>query len=703
MRLRRIATGVAVILSGTLVLGGATAQGSHPGANGKIAFQGVIEGEGLRTIKTINPDGTALVELLDGDPNPLSGWDWYAESANGLTTAWSADGATLAFYAYPGGPTHPQRPLCSNSGSIWSVVPEAGGDIENLSCSTSQSGQYYPSSMSWSPDGSQIVLDDTDAGDFDFTRIGLLDVDTGAVSTLLENRQPHTFDPACSTELDFATFGAPSWSPLGDLIAFAVHSSGYLGGCPAINGIWTMAPDGSGLTQLTTGTHGAPDWSPDGSKILFVEGPSAANPPWAEPGPIYVVDADGGAPTLIRSGSSNRNPVWSPDGTKIAFSVDLVGVHVMDADGDNVVVVPNTSDVSLGHISWQPLTAPPDPDDDDDGVDDAIDTGAGAFDDGSGTAGSITDANGLDVLVSDAQDGGDGVTITVTGSSAIKASFTICGFPIKVSGGSEIVITCGSVTVEVVEGAAEIELGDGVVVYVPAGGAARVTDEGGTFYEVENLGQTDVTVTVDGAATVVPAGETSSVSSDVTDPTLTCVPTSFLLNQPAALVTATVSDGESGPAASAVSASADTSSPGSGSVQVTGSDQAGNSTTVSCGYSVGYAFSGFFQPVDNPPTVNSAKAGQTVPVKWRIADYFGVGVSTSASFVSMTSGSITCDSSDPQDGIETYAGGSGLQYQSNGTWQFNWKTPKSYAGQCRVMRLNLADGAGTRVAEFRFK
>lgn len=125
--------------------------------------------------------------------------------------------------------------------------------------------------------------------------------------------------------------------------------------------------------------------------------------------------------------------------------------------------------------------------------------------------------------------------------------------------------------------------------------------------------------------------------------------------------------------------------------------------TVSCGYAVVYAFQGFFQPVDNLPTVNEARAGQTIPVRWRISSFYGVGVSDDASFVSVTSGSLTCDSPSPQDTIETYSGASGLQYLGDGNWQLNWKTLTSYVGQCRIMRLNLADGRTGREAEFRFK
>jgi hypothetical protein len=80
----------------------------------------------------------------------------------------------------------------------------------------------------------------------------------------------------------------------------------------------------------------------------------------------------------------------------------------------------------------------------------------------------------------------------------------------------------------------------------------------------------------------------------------------------------------------------------------------------------------------------------------------GAEVSDSASFVSLTSGSTTCSTGDPTDAIEAYSGSSGLQYLGDGFWQFNWKTPKAYAKQCRVMSLNLADGT-SHIADFQFK
>ncbi|HEY8646876.1 MAG TPA: PxKF domain-containing protein [Gaiellaceae bacterium] len=116
-----------------------------------------------------------------------------------------------------------------------------------------------------------------------------------------------------------------------------------------------------------------------------------------------------------------------------------------------------------------------------------------------------------------------------------------------------------------------------------------------------------------------------------------------------------------------------------------------------------FAVQSFGAPIDNPPTINRAVAGRAIPVKWRITDASGSGVSDPATFLSITSGSTTCSSTDPTSDIETYSGSSGLQYLGNGWWQFNWATPVAYATQCRTMRLNLADTSSGPTALFQFR
>jgi hypothetical protein len=120
---------------------------------------------------------------------------------------------------------------------------------------------------------------------------------------------------------------------------------------------------------------------------------------------------------------------------------------------------------------------------------------------------------------------------------------------------------------------------------------------------------------------------------------------------------------------------------------------------------VSYVFTGFFSPVDNPPTVNNANGGQAIPVKWRITDANGAGISDPSSFVGLISYKFNnCDwTGSAQDPItESTSGASGLQYLGNGNWQFNWKTAKGYANTCRMLILNLKDGTQHK-AEFKFK
>jgi hypothetical protein len=116
--------------------------------------------------------------------------------------------------------------------------------------------------------------------------------------------------------------------------------------------------------------------------------------------------------------------------------------------------------------------------------------------------------------------------------------------------------------------------------------------------------------------------------------------------------------------------------------------------------SVLYNFSGFSSPVDAAPVVNSAKAGQTIPLKWRFTDAQGVPV-TNLTTVQVTVTSLNCASGTATDAIEQYAvAESGLQNLGNGYYQFNWKSPKSYAGWCKTLNLDLGQGS---TALFQFK
>jgi len=223
-----------------------------------------------------------------------------------------------------------------------------------------------------------------------------------------------------------------------------------------------------------------------------------------------------------------------------------------------------------------------------------------------------------------------------------------------------------------------------------------------------------ISVTTEGAGQVVSgtatdragnsAGASVTINLDLTDPSVSCPPVpSFLLRETGATLTATVTDALSGPAAPTVSVAVSTGAVGLHSATVTGSDVAGRPTSVGCPYRTVYQVQAFAAPIDNPPTINTAKAGKTIPVAWRLTDATGAPVAEAGSFVSVTSGGTSCSSSDPTDDVEAYSGNSGLQYLGDGWWQFNWKTPSSFAGQCRVLRLNLSSGQDGPTAYFRFR
>lgn len=107
----------------------------------------------------------------------------------------------------------------------------------------------------------------------------------------------------------------------------------------------------------------------------------------------------------------------------------------------------------------------------------------------------------------------------------------------------------------------------------------------------------------------------------------------------------------------------------------------------------GYDFSGFFQPVDNAPTLNIAKAGNAIPVKFSLGGNQGLDIFLTG-YPRVTT--VSCSASGPTDTIETTvtAGGSSLQYDpTSNQYTYTWKTSASWAGTCVQFDLGLNDGS----------
>ena len=122
-----------------------------------------------------------------------------------------------------------------------------------------------------------------------------------------------------------------------------------------------------------------------------------------------------------------------------------------------------------------------------------------------------------------------------------------------------------------------------------------------------------------------------------------------------------------------------------------------NSLVATCTYIVAFNFSGFFAPIDRPDTMNLSKAGQAIPLKWRLTDALGAPI-TNLGSVTVTVTSINCTLGVTLDEIEELAAGaSSLQNLGDGYYQFNWKSPTSYAGSCKSLNLKLGDEATPRL------
>ena len=140
---------------------------------------------------------------------------------------------------------------------------------------------------------------------------------------------------------------------------------------------------------------------------------------------------------------------------------------------------------------------------------------------------------------------------------------------------------------------------------------------------------------------------------------------------------------------------------GSFSFSVTATDANGSIGSQSYTIVITYNFTGFFQPVDNLPAQNVAKAGSATPIKFSLGGDQGLNIFAAGYPASRP---IACDSSAPLDPVEetATAGSSGLSYNpATNTYTYVWKSVKSWSGTCRQLIVKFDDGTD-HVANFKF-
>jgi hypothetical protein len=113
------------------------------------------------------------------------------------------------------------------------------------------------------------------------------------------------------------------------------------------------------------------------------------------------------------------------------------------------------------------------------------------------------------------------------------------------------------------------------------------------------------------------------------------------------------------------------------------------------GVTSAYDFTGFFRPVNDQPTANTAKAGSAIPVKFSLHGDQGLGVFDAGYPKSQV---VDCSvlSTANADGIESTlsSGASQLSYdRTSDQYTYAWKTDKAWAGTCRQLVVRFNDQA----------
>ena len=641
-----------------------TAHAAFPGPNGRIVFSSDRESYSISEIYSAAPDGSD-VKRLTWSPD-----DWKQEPT------WSPDGSKIAYEAPAQGRFHIF--VMNSDGSNETLVsPDVNPSFEDMG-------------PAWSPDGTQIAFGSTRSGTWN---IWVMNADGGGLRQLN------------------GTFGTdPTWSPDGAHIA-------YLG----IGGIREANADGSADHLLSAAPAGTfddgPDWSPDGSRLLYALGDSSGTG-----SALYSIAADGSDQRQLTSGAfADFRPAWSPDGSKITFDRPdpVTGgrqLHVMNADGSGesqlMSSVRDDMNGSWGTSTTSPIVSPPGSPE----IHILSPVDGASYASGGGDIALYFCTSEISFVIAcdgnlglgdplDPTPGTHQLTVTATDvegrQSQASVSYTILAAPDR---------TAPTIRIDTPADGAIYALGESVTVHYscsdePFGSGLAACN--GPVPDTAPLDTSHVGTFRFSVSAADAAGNRASATStyqvvDRTPPSISIATPAdhavYLLGQsvPADYTCADQTGGSglascSGPVAAG--AAIDTATVGDKTFTVTATDRAGNVATASRSYSVVYDFSGFFAPVTAAyPGTNSFRAGESIPLKFRLHGNQGLDVLAAGSPAWAPCGS----AGDPAPARGT------LSYNaSSDRYTYLATTDKAWSGTCRDLVLTLRDGT-THRARFAF-
>jgi Tol biopolymer transport system component len=286
------------------------------------------------------------------------------DDKTGQTTQAASPDKQAARKVLSANPTRPQMALFRlRNRSVYdlAITDDRGRLIEPLT-GDSVPGTPWPqlyTNISWSPDGTQLTFA---GGEGDHSQ------SEGEKTDVYVLGQGRKGAPRRVT--DVGDVSNTVWSPDGDRIVFTRTAAA--GQLPR-GELWSVKPDGSGLTRLTKRADGETDaagsFSPDGKRLAITR--TSYNPDTRRAAnTIYVMNSDGSQEEeLIGQGSE---PAYSPDGKRILFESDrdrngrmciggtcgVVGeLYVAKSSGRGIVRVTKTSTINESRPVWSPNAA----------------------------------------------------------------------------------------------------------------------------------------------------------------------------------------------------------------------------------------------------------------------------------------------------------------------------------------------------------